>query len=52
VIIDKETGTISLYEFIYTYRESVDSPFPKMTSNEAINALKMLKELKTEVSSG
>eukprot|EP00833_Pecoramyces_ruminatium_P008823 jgi/Orpsp1_1/1182855/evm.model.c7180000082928.1 len=46
-----EIGTISIYEFIYSYRDSIDSPFPELTSQTAINALKKLKKIKEEISS-
>ncbi|ORX80973.1 hypothetical protein BCR32DRAFT_268565 [Anaeromyces robustus] len=48
---DSESGFCSIYEFIYSYRNSVDSPFPEFSSNEAINALEMIKRLKNEIAS-
>jgi len=42
----------SIYEFIHTFRKSVESPFPAITSDEAVNALNMMKRLKEEVASG
>ncbi|ORX76101.1 hypothetical protein BCR32DRAFT_271475 [Anaeromyces robustus] len=47
----KELGMCSIYEFIYTFRESVDSPFPEIKSEETKNALRMMKKIKDEVSS-
>ncbi|ORX80086.1 periplasmic binding protein-like II [Anaeromyces robustus] len=46
-----EIGTCSIYEFIYSFRESVDSPFPSFPSIEAIDALKMMKKLNEEIGS-
>ncbi|OUM61936.1 hypothetical protein PIROE2DRAFT_11901 [Piromyces sp. E2] len=46
-----EMGTASIDEFIYSYRESIDSPFPKITGSIAIEALEMLKSIKNEISS-
>ncbi|ORX80974.1 periplasmic binding protein-like II [Anaeromyces robustus] len=48
---DAESGFCSAYEFIYSYRNTVDSPYPGFTSEEAINALGMMKKLKDEISS-
>jgi len=41
----------SLYEFIYTFRETPDAPFPDMDSEEAKRALEMINRIKDEVSS-
>ncbi|KAL6631985.1 periplasmic binding protein-like II [Neocallimastix sp. 'constans'] len=46
-----ETGTCSLYEFIYSFRNSINEPFPEITSSEAIKALTMIKRIKDEISS-
>jgi len=51
IFSDNEMGLCSLYEFIYTFRDSVDSPFPKITSNNAIKALEKMKEIKERISS-
>jgi len=48
---DTEIGTCSLYEFIYSYRDRKDSSFPELTSETAINALKMIKKIKNDLSS-
>jgi len=37
---------------LYSYRDEVNSPFPKITSDEAIEALEKIKELKNRISSG
>jgi len=42
----------ALYEFIYSFRKTPESPFPDLTSEEAINALKMMKKIKDTISSG
>ncbi|KAL6605335.1 periplasmic binding protein-like II [Neocallimastix californiae] len=46
-----EFGTCSLYEFIYSCRDSYESPFPDLLSNTTINALHQLKKIKNEISS-
>jgi len=51
-ISDTEIGTCSIYEFIYSYRNSIESPFPDLTSQEANNALNMIKRIKNEIASG
>ncbi|OUM67981.1 hypothetical protein PIROE2DRAFT_58379 [Piromyces sp. E2] len=48
---DTEDGLFSLYEFIYSYRNSKNSLFPELTSKESIEALKMVKTIKEEISS-
>ncbi|ORX81333.1 periplasmic binding protein-like II, partial [Anaeromyces robustus] len=48
---ENEIGTGGLYEFIYSFRDSVDDPFPSLTSQNAVDALKTMKRLKNEVSS-
>jgi len=42
----------SINSFIYSYRDSIDSPFPDITSNNTLEALKMMKRIKNEISSG
>jgi len=49
--IDDEIGMGSLYEFIYSFRDSVEAPFPDLLSENTENALKMMKTLKNEISS-
>ncbi|ORX77361.1 periplasmic binding protein-like II [Anaeromyces robustus] len=46
-----EIGTCSLYEFIYSYRNSVNDTFPDITSKESIKAIEMIKTIKEEMSS-
>ncbi|OUM69934.1 hypothetical protein PIROE2DRAFT_2134, partial [Piromyces sp. E2] len=46
---DSESASCSLYDFIYSFRHSVSSKTPKITSQEAIDSLTMLKKLKNEV---
>jgi ABC-type glycerol-3-phosphate transport system substrate-binding protein len=48
---DREGGFCSIYEFIYSYRNSVDSSFPKITGDEAVNALEKIKEMKEKIAS-
>ncbi|OUM67982.1 hypothetical protein PIROE2DRAFT_4399, partial [Piromyces sp. E2] len=46
-----EETVYSVYEFIYSYRNSINSPFPDLTSQESIDALNMIRRIKEEVSS-
>ncbi|ORX75704.1 periplasmic binding protein-like II [Anaeromyces robustus] len=48
---ENELGSCSIYEFIYTFRNSKESLYPEIKSQETINALKMIKTLKNEISS-
>jgi len=47
-----ELGFCSLYEFIYSFRKNETSPFPEITSNEAVKALEKIKEIMKKLSSG
>ncbi|ORX72573.1 hypothetical protein BCR32DRAFT_250021 [Anaeromyces robustus] len=47
-----DNGICSIYEFIYSCRESYDSPFPELTSETTVNAIKLIKKIKEEISSG
>ncbi|ORX85070.1 hypothetical protein BCR32DRAFT_242068 [Anaeromyces robustus] len=49
--LDSEGGTCSIYETIYSFRDSINSPFPGITSQKAIDALEKIKEVKNELSS-
>jgi len=49
---ENEMGSCSLYEYLYSYRKSKYDPIPKLTSNTTIEALKMIKRIKNEISSG
>jgi len=51
-IWDHEAILSSTREFIYSFREHVNSTFPDYTSKEAIEALNKIKEIKNEISSG
>jgi len=46
---DSEQGLYSLYEFIYSCRDSYNSTYPNIQDQSFINSLKMLKKLKNEV---
>ncbi|OUM63614.1 hypothetical protein PIROE2DRAFT_9759, partial [Piromyces sp. E2] len=46
-----DNGLCSIYEFIYSCRESKDAPFPELTSESAVNAVKLIKKIKEELSS-
>jgi len=43
------SGSMTLYEFINSYRESNDSPHPELTSDTTIEALEKIKEMKDEI---
>jgi len=42
----------SVYEFMYSFRDKVEDPFPDLLSENAVNSLIMMKKLKNEISSG
>jgi len=42
----------SIFDFIYSFRNSTNTVFPGFDSPEAIDALNMLKKIKEEISSG
>ncbi|ORX57945.1 periplasmic binding protein-like II [Piromyces finnis] len=46
-----EIGTCSILEFIHSYRESINSPYPGLASDEAVKALEKIKEIKNTISS-
>jgi len=46
---DGDQGLTSLYEFIYSCRDSYNSTYPNIEDQSFIDSLKMLKKLKTEV---
>ncbi|ORY37872.1 hypothetical protein LY90DRAFT_52773 [Neocallimastix californiae] len=48
---DQESGMISILEYIYSFRKTKDSPFPKYTDQEAVDALNKIKELKDALAS-
>ncbi|ORX58372.1 hypothetical protein BCR36DRAFT_111115 [Piromyces finnis] len=48
---DIETGICSIYEFIHSSREDINSPFPDLRSKEVLDAVLLLKEIKEEISS-
>ncbi|ORX42272.1 periplasmic binding protein-like II [Anaeromyces robustus] len=48
---ESENGICSIYEFIYSFRDSLDSDFPDIRSNNTIKALTYMKKLKDEISS-
>ncbi|OUM68817.1 hypothetical protein PIROE2DRAFT_3336 [Piromyces sp. E2] len=41
----------SLYEFLYSYRDTVESPLPNFKSDNALEALNKINEIKNEISS-
>ncbi len=43
---------MTLYEFINSYRDSNDSPPLEITSDETIEALQKIKEMKDEIGEG
>jgi len=46
-----EIGMSSLYEYIYSFRDNINDPFPDLRSQNALDAIKMLKRIKKEISS-
>eukprot|EP00833_Pecoramyces_ruminatium_P010810 jgi/Orpsp1_1/1184842/evm.model.c7180000091215.1 len=48
---EPEEGICSIYEFIYSCRESYESPFPEIRSQTTIEAMKLIKKIKEEISS-
>ena len=50
--IESENGLCSVYEFIHSCRDSPEDPFPEINSETTANALKLIKKLKSEISSG
>jgi len=46
-----ELGFCSLYEFLYSFRKNETSPFPEITSDEAVEALEKIKEIMNKLSS-
>ncbi len=51
IIIDSYACT-SIYQFINSFRESNESPFPELKSEATMEALKMLKSMKDEIGEG
>jgi len=51
-ILIEFSGGVSIYEFINSFRESNDSPYPEITSKTTIEALEKLKEMKNEIGEG
>ncbi|ORX80889.1 hypothetical protein BCR32DRAFT_280131 [Anaeromyces robustus] len=46
-----ENSICSIYEYIYSFRKTKDSPFPGFNSDEAYEALNKLNEIKMKISS-
>jgi len=42
----------SFYEFIHSFRKDKDAPFPGIASDEGVQALKKMIEIKKTISSG
>jgi len=42
----------SIYEFIYSCRDTADSSFPNLKSKTAENALELLKRMKNSIAQG
>ncbi|ORX83231.1 periplasmic binding protein-like II [Anaeromyces robustus] len=49
---ESENGICSIYEFIYSFRDSLNSTLPDLRSKNAVNALTYMKKLKDEIGSG
>ncbi|ORX80195.1 periplasmic binding protein-like II [Anaeromyces robustus] len=52
LIDESEEGLLFIHQLINSYRKSIDSPYPELKSDETKEALKMLKRISEEVSSG
>jgi len=48
---DSDMGFYSLYQFIYSCRDSYDSPYPNSQDQSFVDSLNMLKKLKNEIAS-
>jgi len=46
-----ENGICSIYEFIYSCRDTPEDPFPEINSETSKKALNLLKRIKNELSS-
>ena len=42
----------SIYEFMYSFRDKEDDPFPDLLSENALKALETMKRIKDTISSG
>ncbi|OUM65870.1 hypothetical protein PIROE2DRAFT_7027, partial [Piromyces sp. E2] len=45
-----EIGSITIYGFIYSFRDSYNSSYPDLKSENTYNAIKMIKKIKNEIS--
>lgn len=52
IYLDSDQGLNSLYEFIYSCRDSYNSTYPDPQDQSFVDSLKMLKKIKEEVASG
>jgi len=50
ILGDVDHGLVSIVEYIYSCRDSVDSDFPDLTSQTAINAAELIKTMKNKLS--
>jgi len=50
--LDSEQGLYSLYEFIYSCRDSYNSTYPDLQDKSFKDSLNMLLKLKNEIASG
>jgi len=50
--LDDDNGSLSLFEFFNSFRDSNSSPYPLVKSKETKDALEMIKRIKNELSSG
>jgi len=50
--IDSEQGYYSLYEFLYSFRDSFNSSVPEPHDPLFTEALKMINKIKEQISSG
>jgi len=52
IYIESEQGLNSLYEFIYSCRDSINSTYPNSQDPAFANSLKLLKKMKKKIASG
>jgi len=48
---DQEMSIVVATEFLYSFRDNIDSDFPEFTSDNSVRALKKLRELKDKIAS-
>ncbi len=49
--LENDITMCSIYEYLYSFRETVDSPMPEFNSQRAVEAFEKYDKIKKEVSS-